>query len=166
MESASTTDDRSTEVAERKRLQKRERTADCRTQNDGTVYGIKEFNSFQYQNKLCYRFVNWDGFTLPKCIRKPTSLIKSFEPDAPEPTISLLRPPEKSDRRAVAKVSSTHMTWRDSRPKRMKKNKRNRRPSTIQRIHAGRIPRIGSRQRWNKRGQKDARAKSKRCGLH
>jgi hypothetical protein len=57
MESASTTDDGSTEVAQRKRLHKRERTEDCFAQNDGTVYENKAFNSLQYQDKLCHRFV-------------------------------------------------------------------------------------------------------------
>jgi hypothetical protein len=57
MESASTTDDGSTEVSQRKRLHKREGTEDCFGQNDGTVYENKTFNSLQYQNKLCRRFV-------------------------------------------------------------------------------------------------------------
>jgi hypothetical protein len=45
MESASTTDDGSTEVAQRKR------------HNDVIVYENKTFNSLRYQNKLEYRFV-------------------------------------------------------------------------------------------------------------
>jgi hypothetical protein len=44
MESSSTTDDGSTEVAQRKRLHKRERTEDCFAQKEVTVYENKALN--------------------------------------------------------------------------------------------------------------------------